>query len=62
LMQALADHAAAIHPYRDGRSSERVLAATDRLLTGGYGRLARKPLNLWRRWQASRDVRALLPD
>ena len=62
LMQALADHAAAIHPYRDGRSSERVLAATDRLLAGGYGPLARKPLNLWRRWQTSRDVRLLLPD
>ena len=62
LMQALADHAAAIHPYRDGRSSERVLAAVARLLAGGHGPLARKPLNLWRRWQAARDVRALLPD
>ena len=60
-VQALAEHAAAIHPYRDGRSSERVLAATERLLSGGYGPLARKPLKLWRRWQASRDVRALLP-
>lgn len=62
LMQALADHAAAIHPYRDGRSSERVLAATERLLAGGNGPLARKPLNLWRRWQTARDVRLLLPD
>jgi CDP-glycerol glycerophosphotransferase (TagB/SpsB family) len=62
LVQALAGHAAAIHPYRDGRSSERVMAATERLLAGGYGPLARKPLNLWRRWQASRDVRLLLPD
>ena len=61
LMQALAEHAAAIHPYRDGRSSERVLAATGRLLEGGFGPLARKPLNLWRRWQAGRDVRPLLP-
>lgn len=62
LMAALEAHAAAIHPYRDGRSSERVLAATERLLNGGYGPLARKPLNLWRRWQARQDVRALLPD
>lgn len=61
LMQALAAHADAIHPYRDGRSSERVLAATDRLREGGYGPRARKPLNLWRRWQAWRDVRPLLP-
>jgi len=61
LREALAAHAAAIHPYRDGRSSERVLAATRRLLDGGDGPLARKPLNLWRRWQSARDVRALLP-
>jgi CDP-glycerol glycerophosphotransferase (TagB/SpsB family) len=61
LMQALAEHAAAIHPWRDGHASERVLAATEQLLAGGYGPLARKPLNLWRRWQAARDVRALLP-
>jgi hypothetical protein len=62
IAQALAAHAAAIHPWRDGRSSERVLAATERLLAGGYGPLARKPLNLWRRWQASRDARLVLPD
>ncbi|MEI7035346.1 CDP-glycerol glycerophosphotransferase family protein [Fulvimonas yonginensis] len=61
ILAALATHAAAIHPYRDGRSSERVLAATATLLAGGYGSLARKPLNLWRRWQAAQDVRALLP-
>ena len=62
LQQALAAHAAAIHPYRDGHSSERVLDATEQLLAGGFGPLARKPLNLWRRWQTARDVRALLPD
>jgi CDP-glycerol glycerophosphotransferase (TagB/SpsB family) len=61
LVAALDAHAAAIHPYRDGHSSERVLAATARLLAGGYGPLDRKPLNLWRRWQARRDARALLP-
>ncbi|MCX7513240.1 CDP-glycerol glycerophosphotransferase family protein [Frateuria hangzhouensis] len=61
LGRALAEHAAATHPSRDGRSSERVLAATARLLAGDGGPLARKPLNLWRRWQASRDARALLP-
>lgn len=59
---ALAAHAQAIHPYRDGHSSERVLAATARLLDGGYAPLARKPLNLWRRWQSMREVRPLLPD
>lgn len=59
LMAALRAHAEAIHPYRDGRSSERVLDATERLLAGGYGPLERKPLNLRRRWKAWRDSRAL---
>ena len=45
LRAALADYANAIHPYRDGRSSERVLAATEALIDGKLGRLARKPLS-----------------
>ena len=57
---ALAAHAAAIHPSRDGHASERVLAATERLLAGGFGPLTRKPLNLWRRWQARGQLKALL--
>ncbi len=40
-----------IHPYHDGKSSERVLAATDRLIERGIGHLKRKPLNLWRKFQ-----------
>ncbi|WP_181902818.1 CDP-glycerol glycerophosphotransferase family protein [Lysobacter soli] len=44
LKAALADYADAIHPYRDGRSSERVIAATDALLGGELGRLKAKPL------------------
>ncbi len=58
---ALEAHAQAIHPSRDGHASERVLAATRKLLEGGYGPRPRKPLNLWRRWQTSRDIRRLLP-
>ena len=40
-----------MHPYRDGRSSERVLAAVD-LARRRAPSLRRKPLNLWRRLQA----------
>jgi CDP-glycerol glycerophosphotransferase (TagB/SpsB family) len=43
LLSALAAYADAIHPYRDGRSSERVLAATESLLAGELGRLGPKP-------------------
>jgi hypothetical protein len=52
LMRAIAEYADRIHPYRDGKSSERVLDATDRAIgLAGQG-LKRKPLNLWRRLQA----------
>jgi hypothetical protein len=43
LRGALAAYADEIHPWRDGRSSERVIAATEQLLAGGLGRLRSKP-------------------
>jgi len=52
LMRAIREYANRIHPYRDGRSSERVLQATARALELGRTGLRRKPLNLWRRLQA----------
>lgn len=57
LQAALAAYADAIHPYRDGRSSQRVIAATEALLRGELGTLARKPLSaLWRRLQIRREL------
>lgn len=48
--QAARDFANAMHPYRDGRSSERVLDAVEQFIReDGKKRLKRKPLNLWRR-------------
>lgn len=49
LINAVNEFAYRLHPYRDGRSSERVLAATDRLITDGTGELKAKPLNLLRK-------------
>jgi hypothetical protein len=60
LMQALRAHGDAIHPWRDGRSSERVLDAVASFRRGDFGPLQRKPLNLVRRWKAWRDLPALL--
>ncbi|MGS0728356.1 CDP-glycerol glycerophosphotransferase family protein, partial [Shewanella sp. 0m-11] len=37
-----------IHPFRDGKSSERVLAATDKLIENGIENLKPKPMNLLR--------------
>jgi hypothetical protein len=49
LQTELAAYADAIHPYRDGRSSERVIAATEQLLNGELGPLRRKPMGAWLR-------------
>jgi CDP-glycerol glycerophosphotransferase (TagB/SpsB family) len=38
-----------IHPYRDSRSSERVLDAVDQMIENGIEPLAPKPLNIWRK-------------
>lgn len=50
-------YADAIHPWRDGRSSERVIAAADAFVSGALGPLARKPLGSWlRNLQIRKDL------
>ena len=65
LMQAIHDYAHSIHPYRDGRSSERVLAAAEAIASNPSRALARKPNNLlrklhghlrYRRWTTNSDA------
>lgn len=51
LVSEIEAYAHNIHPSRDGRSSERILAATDALASGQMGVLAPKPLNLWRKFK-----------
>jgi hypothetical protein len=51
LRSEIAAYAELIHPWRDGRSSERVLGAAHDFVAGRFGELARKPVNLWRRLQ-----------
>ncbi len=57
LRQELAAYADLIHPWRDGHSSERVLAAARDFVGGRFGGLARKPMNLWRRLQMRARLR-----
>jgi len=57
LRAELAAYADAIHPWRDGRSSERVLAATLEFLAGRFGPLAPKPTNVLRRLQMRSRLR-----
>jgi len=62
LRAAIAAYADAIHPYRDGRSSERVIDATGALLERGLDTLARKPLvSWWRALQIRRELGYLRP-
>ncbi len=52
---------AQIHPYRDGRSSERVLAATEDLLAGRIRPRAPKPANRLRKLQSRLHLRYFGP-
>lgn len=50
LMAEIRKYADWLHPYRDGKSSERVLDATAAFLRNDYGKLKGKPLNFWNRF------------
>jgi len=56
LLRAVATQAEAIHPYRDGRSSERVIEAVHDFIAHHRQRLKAKPLNLWRRLRVRRRL------
>jgi len=49
LMRAIREYADEIHPWRDGRSSERVLDALDDFMANGLAGLRPKPRNPWRK-------------
>ena len=54
---ALSAYADSIHPYRDGRSSQRVIAAADALAAEGPGALRRRPFTaLYRGLQIRRQL------
>ncbi len=56
LIDAVRSFAEAIHPYRDGRSSERVLRATHDLVERHLAGLRPKPLHLWRKLKIRRRL------
>ncbi len=57
LRAELATDADLSHPWRDGHSSERVLGAARDFVSGRFGELARKPVNVWRRLQIRSRLR-----
>jgi CDP-glycerol glycerophosphotransferase (TagB/SpsB family) len=56
LMKEIRAYSDWIHPFRDGRSSIRVLEATDSLIDRGRGHLRQKPLNLMRRLKIRKQL------
>lgn len=56
LMREVRAYADSIHPYRDGRSSERVLDAVDEFVASGARNPKRKPANLWRKLKIRKRI------
>lgn len=56
LLSAIRAYADAIHPYWDGRSSERVLEAIDAFVAEGGRNRRTKPLNLWRKFKLRKRI------
>lgn len=58
LMMAMKFYIDGLHPYRDGKSSERVLLAVDEFINNRIGQdLKRKPLNIWRKIQMRKRMK-----
>lgn len=56
LMQNIGEFIKQTHPYNDGKSSLRVLAAVEELLEGKNLPSKRKPLNLVRKFKARKKL------
>lgn len=56
LMEEVHKYADWLHPYRDGRSSERVLDATENFLKNNFDTLKSKPLRLAKRFSARKKL------
>lgn len=56
LTREIRRYADSIHPYRDGRSSERVLDAVDEFIAAGAPNPKRKPRNWWRKLKIRKRI------
>ncbi|HJS21226.1 MAG TPA: CDP-glycerol glycerophosphotransferase family protein [Steroidobacteraceae bacterium] len=56
LMRDIRAYADSIHPHRDGRSSERVLAAVDTFIAQGARNPKPKPANWWRKLKIRKRI------
>jgi CDP-glycerol glycerophosphotransferase (TagB/SpsB family) len=56
LMQAIENFANELHPYRDGKSAERILDSIDNFIANGSKNPRKKPLNLWRKLKLCKSL------
>ena len=56
LMGAVREFADNLHPYRDGKSSERILQAIDDFIAKGARNRKPKPMNLWRKLKIRKRI------
>ena len=56
LMAAIREYADAIHPYHDGKSSERILDAIDDFIAKGGRNRKPKPRNFWRKLKIRKRI------
>jgi CDP-glycerol glycerophosphotransferase (TagB/SpsB family) len=56
LLAAIREYGNQIHPYPDGRASERVLDAIDRFVAAGASNRRPKPMNLWRKLKIRKRI------
>lgn len=56
LMQAIEHFANELHPYRDGKSAERILDSIDSFIANGSKNPRKKPLNLWRKYKLCKSL------
>ena len=57
VMSAAREFVDRMHPYADGRSSERVLAATDEFIQEYQIKLKPKPANIWRKFKTRQRLK-----
>ena len=55
-MAAVREFADNLHPYRDGKSSERILQAIDDFIAKGARNCKPKPMNLWRKLKIRKRI------
>ena len=56
LIEKIQSYSERLHPYRDGKSSDRVLDAVDWFIEEGHKNLKRKPLNLIRKMKIRKKL------